>query len=369
MFFCLRMCRSLVLSAVLWLHCLRRKSPNPNQSPPLHKNMSDLCIQQALHLYDKGYVLIPLSKKRTKEARRMFAQYVDSIPEHKSNSALALDKDIGAGSFGAINYASAYHCPVAVHVDLMMIDMVKPILLVLANLLGLGYWELIPDRLCYRTNKQLKESYHRDNSAGASSSSDIFLGGFANLSPKGVNQQFTLLPGTHTPGASLKAGDFTPENVPDEVKARAETVIIPPNSAIVVFENILHCVSGPKPASALLRKFFGFRLSNDTQQWFPENIPRMQTQSALAHKGGTVAPLIPKLWRTNWPDKCEAYCTKLKPLLVTTYTYMSGKKKGRTINIPHLLPPSLEQLDEKYLLTDEAKNRFRLRRVNPLECS
>lgn len=292
----------------------------------------------------------------------MFGDYLLDVPEHLE--APDLSADIGAGSFGAINYASAYHNPAACFIDTKIgINTLGPIIAEVARQKKRKNWELIPDRLCYRTKSQPRESsFHTDNSAGASAPSDIFFGGYVNLNRK-QTQVFTLVPGTHKEGACMKGGDFTPITSSDELKAREVTVEVPPNHAIIVYENIVHRVSGKKPKSPLIRKFLAFRVSNDEHPWCPANQELIKTQGALYHKGYVQAPLYPKLWRTNWPDKCEAYAAKLKPDLVTSYTYKTGVKRGRTIAIPKLIPTSLSDLGCPYAHPTH-DSRFELRSVS-----
>lgn len=315
--------------------------------------------KQARILMKRGYVVVRVDPRETKRARHLFGKDILEFPEYRSDIEHDLSTDIGAGSFGALNQSSAYHCPSAVYIDLLMKRRLGPIVRRVARKKRLKNWEVLPDRLVYRTQKQPTESYHTDNSRGAYHFSDIFFGSFINLNKAGVNQVFTLVPGTHKFSARMDGGDFTPMTPSAELKSRERVVVVPPSHAILFFENIVHRVSGSTPTTPLIRKFCGFRASNDPRQWCPENIQRMEKQAALAHKGGVIAPMYPKLWRTNWPDKCEAYSKTLVPEMVTTYTYKSGKNKHRTINIPHKDPISLSDLGHKYPLSEEAKNRFK----------
>lgn len=67
--------------------------------------------------------------------------------------------------------------------------------------------------------------------------------------------------------------------------------------------------------------------------------------------------MVPKLWVTNWPDKCEEYSKRLIPQMLEEYTYQSGMKRGRTITKPLTEPPSLTTLGKKY--PDADPNRFK----------
>ncbi len=290
----------------------------------------------------------------------MFGKYLMNLPEHLEAPDPA--RDVGAGSFGALNYASAYHCKAACVIDKEIgIEIIGPIIADVAWQKDLKNWELLPDRLCYRTKAQPTESYHTDNSAGASAPSDIFFGSFVTLNRQQI-QTFVVVPGSHKEGASMKGGDFTPITSSDELKAREVSVKVPPNHAIVFYENIIHRVSGGKPKLPLIRKFLGFRASNDERSWCPANQALIRTQGALCHKGGARAPMIPKLWLTNWPDKCEEYSAKLRPEMVTSHTYKSGVKRGRTIAIPIIIPPSLADLGCPYE-RPTPDTRFQLRNV------
>ncbi|GMI00221.1 hypothetical protein TrST_g8620 [Triparma strigata] len=109
-------------------------------------------------LRTKGVLLVPLPPKKVTRGRELFKHYLANIPEHKVGAIF--DGDYGAGSFGAINLASAYHNPAAVYIDEFVTEEFETIMTPLGSLQGLGFWELVPDRLCYRTKKQPKESWH-----------------------------------------------------------------------------------------------------------------------------------------------------------------------------------------------------------------
>jgi hypothetical protein len=312
-------------------------------------------------LRDKGVLLVPLPEAKVSEVRGLFKHYLENIPEHVPG--VKFEGDFGAGSFGAFNLPSSFHCPAAVRADDVAAEEMEPILTALASLEFLTHWSVLPDRLCYRTKAQQAESYHTDNSSGAFEVEDIFLGSIMNLN-EDIDQQFVCVPGSHTLAARMTGGDFTPTGDLAKWKSQEVTIKIPPNHALIFFENIVHRVSGGKPKRPILRKFVGFRLSNDVHQWCPANIALMDSQGALHHKGGQIAPMYPKLWRTNWPDHCERYSKRLRPEMLTTHTYQSGKKRGRTITLPKRNPPSLAELGCKYKLSESARKRFRLRDVS-----
>jgi len=315
----------------------------------------------AADLIQYGYILRPVNPGDVERDRYLFNKYLKFLPEHKPEAEF--DGDVGAGSFGAINYASSYHCPAAISCDHHVYSTFEDVLINVAKHLGLKNSQIIPDRLCYRTKAQPTESYHYDASAGAEET-DVFYGTIYNLN-KDLDQVFTLVPGTHKMKADLDGGAFTTVD-PDlkaDYKKREITIAIPPGHALLFNENVIHRVSGRKPKKPILRKFVGFRLTNSDEPWCPENVARMEEQAALAHKGGQVAPMFPRLWLTNWPDKCEEYSKRLIPEMLTTHTYASGKKKGRTITIPHRKPPSLTVLGKRYPVDETALNRFKLKRI------
>lgn len=309
-------------------------------------------------LLERGVLLVPLPPVKVGQARGLFRHYLENIPEHKEGAVF--EGDIGAGSFGAINYASAYHCPAATYIDEFVAEEMEPILTGLATMRGLEYWEVIPDRLCYRTKRQNPASWHTDNTSFAKSVKELFFGTIVNLNEDLV-QTFSCVPGSHTLGARLKGGDFTPEGDTAEWKTREVTLAIPPDHALIFFENIVHRVGGRTPPEPILRKIVGFRLSDDASQWCPPNEGLMATQGALHHKGGQVAPMYPKLWKLNWPDHCERYSKRLRSEMLTSHTYQSGKKRGRTITLPKVCPPSLEELGCTYETSERERERFKPR--------
>lgn len=320
-------------------------------------------VAQMKKLKDSGYVLLSIEKSEVDADRNLLYKYIFDIPEIRKEAQLSKvpSNDIGPGSFGALNFASAYHAPVSVSCDHHVHEAVRPILTELAKDLGLTAMQLIPDRLCFRTRAQVPESYHYDATSGAEDG-DCFFGTIYNMN-ESLTQFFTCVPGTHKLRADLKGGAYNSTNDrATEYKQLEETVEIPPCHALVFFENIMHRVSGKKPREPILRKFVGFRLTNSQTEWLAdENNPKMHTQGALHHKGGEIAPMYPRMYLVNHVDKLVQYANRLRPEMLTNYTFQSGKRKGTTISIPKLNPPSLQELGEMYSNVDP--DRFKLRRL------
>lgn len=312
-------------------------------------------------LKSQGFLLLPVDHDKAKKDRELFQAYISNIPELKEDAKIT--GDIGTGSFGALNFASSYHNPAAVSCDMNVLLAATRTLDALANDLGLKYMQLIPDRLCYRTRAQPPESYHYDATSGAEEG-DCFFGSIYNLNENLV-QKFTCVPGTHKLCADVKGGAYTPTDkmVNVEYKKREATVSIPPFHALLFFENIIHRVTGGVPIEPIRRKFVGFRLTNSPRSWMHDkNTPLMITQGPLYHKGGQLAPMYPRLYLTNHTDKLQQFADRLRPELLTDYTFKSGKRKGETITIPLRFPPSLEQLDSMYTIESNTE-RFKIRKV------
>lgn len=316
-----------------------------------------------LRVIRDGIVVGELPEKDAAKCRKLMREYLGNIPEKKVQRAPGNAGDYGAGSFGAINYSSAYHNPAATKTDATIMRVVGPTVQAVAREMGLEYYEMVPDRMLYRTKKQPRESFHTDNTAGAESKNEVFFVVIVNLNET-RDREFVCVPGTHSMSTRLKGGDFTPETDQAEWKAREVTYKIPPGGYALVVENIVHRIAGGKN-QVTMGKFCAFRISNSPRQWCPENDARMESQAALAHKGGQIAPMVPKLWVTNWPDKCEALAATLRPEMNTTHTYKSGVKKGRTITMPKREPPSLQDLGRMYPMSHEARTRFRPQLVGP----
>lgn len=305
-----------------------------------------------------GYLLLNVEHHKVEEDRKLFYGYISNIPEFRKDNELHTG-DIGAGRFGALNFASAYHAPVCVSCDNHVYEVAQPTLIALAKDLGLRHIQLVPDRLCYRTQAQPAESYHYDATYGAEKD-DCFLGTIYNLN-ENFTQVFTCVPGSHKLEADLKGGEYTKQEKKLEYKQKEKVIHIPPYHALVFFENIVHRVSGGKPAQPILRKFVGFRLTNADTEWFAsQNGPLLATQGALFHKGGKIAPMYPRLYLANHVDKLIQFANRLKPEMLTDYTYKSGKRKGVTIRIPKQPPPSLQELGAMY---DNTENRFKLQKI------
>ena len=312
-------------------------------------------------LMENGYFLVQADPEQLFTGRALYNQYLNNIPEIREGAVF--DGDKGAGGFGALNYASSYHSEAKRFMDYLSYETALYLITGVAAMLGLGYFQGIPDRCFNRTKKQPKESYHTDNTAGADKT-DVFYGSALNMN-EDIDQVFTLVPGSHQNSASTKGGDFTPLTPTDELLAREIQVVIPPGFILVFNENIVHRISGKKPKKTILRNGLGFRITDSEISWAPDNFRRLAEQSPLIHKGGEIAPMYPKLWKLNWPDHCEKYSAKLIPEMVTTHTYQSGKQTGRTFNIPHKEAPSLTILGKRYRDRTEEENRiFKIRCIS-----
>lgn len=311
----------------------------------------------ARDLLRDGYVGLELPEAKVGKARALVHEYLGDIPEHRAGAVFG--GDYGAGSFGAINLASAYHCAGSVHADLLLIDECSELLVGLAKAVGYTYIEAVPDRLFYRTQRQRAESWHTDNTAGARSSEEIYLGVVLNLGLS--DQHFTLAPGTHQLLARLEGGDYTPTNK----TYASRRVTIRPNSCLVFFENIVHCVTGPATVP-VVRKMLGFRLSDDPRAWNEGNATRLADQGALVFKGGQLGRLVPALYVVNHAGKCEAYCARLRPEMLTKHVYKTGARAGQQIVVPMHPPLSLGALGAKYTQDARAASRFTPRRVQDI---
>jgi hypothetical protein len=292
--------------------------------------------------------------------RLRFLEYIANIPERKAGTPIS--GDIGAGSFGALNFASAYHNPAALSCDKHVSAAIFPVLTSLAKDLGLQNMELIPDRMCYRTRAQPPESYHYDATIGAVDG-DCFFGTIYNLNST-LTQRFTCVPRTHKFEADLKGGAYTStdKKANAEYKQREVTVSIPPGHACIFFENIIHRVSGGVPPEPILRKFIGFRLSNADTPWlYGKNVDLERSQAALHFKGGGIGPMYPRLYLANHIEKLQTFATELRPEMLVKHTFKTGKRKNTTVVIPRQYPPSLQSLGEMY--PESSSERFKVIKV------
>lgn len=318
-------------------------------------------------ILDDGYVTGTLPTTSVARARTLLVEYLSAIPERLEHAQFepgtASRGDYSAGRFGALNYASAYHNPAAVYIDEMALEHIGPVVGAVARHMKLSYVELIPDRVHYRTQPQVVKSYHTDHTSGAESEDEVFFVAVVNLNAR-EPRPFTLVPGTHKMSARLCGGDFTPEGNQEQWAQREKTVQIPPGGYALVVENIVHRISGRRGCVSM-GKFCGFRISNSSTQWMPENDARMETQAALIHKGGQTAPMVPRLWTVNWPDKCIAYALKHVEKMRRSHTYKAGKRRGQTITTMEAIPLSLAALSCKYPQSASARNRFKPQKVQP----
>jgi len=341
--------------------------------------VSDQSLKDKFHanmLITRGVVLVKLAEKEVAAVREAYAVYRSAIPEMLEGTITdEMGHDYTAGGFGAFNLPSAYHNKAACECDHMMIGTIEPILTVLANDRGYSYIEALPDRLVYRTKKQPAESWHTDNSSGARTEDEIYLGSFVNLNET-KTQSFVCVPKTHKFEARLVGGDYSAtkdKEKLDEYKRTKVEFSVPAGYALLWFENIVHRVGGGRhdlknnnrtPVVPVIRKFLGFRVSNDSRQWYPDNVRRMQDQDALVPKGGKVQPMFPKMYLSNHPDKLTEYARHFPSKFQKSHTYKSGAKKaGETITTPLEHLPSLREQGCMYELSNEDKARFEPRRV------
>lgn len=343
----------------------------------------------AEYLHKNGFVVLEIQPELFEKVPELYKDYLENIPELKPN-VFIFGKTIGdlsAGSFGALNFASAYHCNLKRYLNRIQFLIAFRVLKILGLRLKLKNIQAIIDRLFYRTKKQNPETYHTDNTNGAETSNEIYLGSLMNCN-EDLEHVFTLVPETQLNSARVKGGEFTALKLTDEMKHRLklptdfgkdldkketkkllkqelkkrERVIkIPPKHMILFYENIIHRISGSTPKKPILRNGLGFRLTNSENEWFSAEIRKgFAEQSAMIHKGGEIAPPYPKLWWTNWLDKLRTYteifnedCTEIR----------IRKKTGEPIIVPKL--PSLTEINRRYPdYTEEELSLFRIQKLN-----
>ena len=340
------------------LHNRKRMQESPSTQTAKRKqteqtNPGDSEIEaKAAQLLNLGYVVITAPPCCVDADRKSFDSYCRNIPELKSPLEKTGDK--GIGSFGAINYASAFHHPCRIQCDQTINIACKPVLEKLAAMLGLEYLTQIPDRFIYRTKSQSQSSWHTDNTAGAKQN-DCFFGAHYNLNDM-VAQTFTCAPRNHSTKPRLEGGEYTPSDAAtiEKFNKIKEKVQFSPGEILLHFENIPH-LAGSKVTVPVKRKIGAFRLSNHNQMWMPKNKKRLETQSALIYKGGEEPCMYAKLHLTNWPEKLQEFAGLLIDECVEEYTYNSGKKEGLCFTFPKKYPPSLQSIGKRYKYDDNLK--------------
>lgn len=301
---------------------------------------------KANELKAMSIIVLPVDPKRHARDAAAYDHHLANVPEFKNGYTVR--GDYNAGSFGGNNLPSFYHNPSYKQCSRTIYDTCHSVLCALASTTGMANVEGIPDRQLYRTHSPPSESLHRDQSAGLDPT-DLCFGTMYNLN-RDVDQHFSCLPTTHELHSSGDKG-FTSIKDKASIKdfnARKVSVRIPPGHVALFFENMKHEVKSGKPSKPLKRQGMGFRLTDSDTQWWPSNIERFKTQAALAHKGGEIAPMYPKLWWTNWGNKFPGFVERFVPEMLTTRTYASGKHKGETLVVPKLIPPSLKELGMLY---------------------
>lgn len=285
--------------------------------------------------------------------RAGFQAYMESIPEfdpawhptplaRKTSGDAKVEARLCAGSFGALNFASAYHVPFARQIDAEMKRICSSILSPLATKRGLRYFEILPDRLCFRPRGDTLggESMHRDLSGGLSTT-DLCFGSFVNLNRTG-DQHLTIEKGTQLWTSDGKSTGYTSVSNPvikARFKANKTTMCVPPGHGCIFFESALHEVKAGVVGRDCLRKFVGMRLTNDHTPWCPENAQRRIDQAPMVHKGGQTAPMYPKLYTVNHKEKLRLYTMRFNRRLGALF-----EGEGRLKRVP----PSLRQLGHMY---------------------
>ena len=159
----------------------------------------------SIDLLDTGYTLVRLyTPDELGEVHAQFRQLLLEFPEfdqeflqRRSSLATPKERRLNAGGFGALNFPSAYHNPLARRLDRDIYRAVRPVLRELAHGKNL---EVIPDRLMLRTHGDSpgRETVHRDLSRGLLPD-DLCFGCIANLNQGEHESQYlsTCQPGSH----------------------------------------------------------------------------------------------------------------------------------------------------------------------------
>ena len=314
----------------------------------------------AKDLVKKGIVVLPVESEIITTTLKKFQMFLENIPEFKNDPRTTPDRKVCLGGFGAPGFSSSFHAEWIRDLDdKVATTILKP----LASIIGNGRnFELLIDRIKFRPSgsKPTGESWHRDLSS--KHTSDVIFGSIVNFNQEGIIC-FSCVLGTQLQHCNPKDDGYTAIKNKKKIahyKSQKTKIPIPPGHIAVFYESLIHEVlSTPNPFDSY-RKSIGFAITDRIEMLYPDNERRMMEQEPLLYKGGEEPRMYSRTHLRNWPDKIETFCTKLNPGMLTTYTYKTGVKADRTINIPKQPAPSLTELNKRYRdWTSQEIDRYR----------
>lgn len=250
-------------------------------SKPISPSVENYC--RILH--EEGVVAIPvLSKDELKYFSSSLIKEINNFPEYLPglSDISKGDRMLVMGGFGALGNPSSLHNLTSGRLRLLMQNhAIEFFRAYMYKYLSKGKrLEQLVDRLSVRVKgtSTTKESWHRDVAPLKKDfQDDLVFGGWVNLDTK--SQYFSCVPKTHH--EKTKKAGFVQEEKQDELEKKyrgvSKKVECPPGHWIFFFQNIMHEVLAIKQKDNIsLKQYFGWRITEDTEPLFPDNISKMK---------------------------------------------------------------------------------------------
>ena len=307
-------------------------------TPPAVGDGKRVALGPAGRLLRDGYVVARVySPAATREMQSNFVEACKSFPEFVPGATHYV-----GGSFGAFGTPGSFHNPFVRELRFTVMAELLPIFEELVHLSGKQYVMQCFDRMCIRRKGTTmpSESPHRDESPMAG----LTIGGWLAVKE---DQQFRCSPGSHGDGSGRGFQKLTPEEAA-EYKSKMSTVRVPVGSVLLFVEDIVHCVSGANTPADMYRVFTGWNLSNSRDNAIEDTDKICEEQAVPLIKSGQKAPMWPRLYLTNHPEKLAAITEQVKPEYRTQHTFKTGARAGKTIEVVERFMPSLAAMDQCY---------------------
>lgn len=287
-------------------------------------------------LQTDGVVVIQLlTAEETATHRAAVLAAVKKAPELNVVAASPTTQSLGA--FGALGTPSSQN-NLAVR-ELRKLAQLRTVKAVWRGCAGDRNLEQLVDRLCVRTKKQPKESWHRDESPFPPKADEIF-GGWINIGE--TSNYFTFAKGTHK--EQRGTGGFAKIKNPAPYDAKRVRVTVPPGHLVIFYEHLAHEVTSVPVKKMDLRLFIGWRLTDATTPLISDISKRMDEQGIIRIKSGQECPMHAALHWTNWRKKLAEFSKQFRPECKTFRTVATGAHKGEKFCVVFRHLPSLKAM-------------------------
>lgn len=283
-----------------------------------------------------GYMVVQLmTLVETVAHRKAVLDAVKAAPELNHPGANPASQVVG--SFGALGTPSSQNND-AVRI-LRMLAQLRTVKTVWRGMADGRKLEQLVDRLCVRTKKQPKESWHRDETPFAPAEDDIF-GGWINLGES--SNYLSCAKGTHTEPRGT--GGFTKITDPAPFDAKRVRVEVPPGHLVIFYEHLAHEVCSVPIKKLDVRLFVGWRLTTRDTPLIADIAKRFKEQATFTIKSGQECPMHAALHWTNWRKLLTEFSKQFRPECKTFRTVGSGAHKGEKHCVVFRFLPSLKAM-------------------------